>query len=56
MTVEQLAELIATRVADGVDNPHDVTRFMPSIVAGRRFVGLKVGEQHFLVTIEVEEG
>lgn len=55
MNVEKLAQTIADQIANSVDNPHNVDRYTPSVKMGRRYVGIRVDDRHFLVTIEVEE-
>lgn len=52
---DKIAEQVANTVADSVDNPHDVTRFTPSVKFGRRYLAIRGTDgTEYLVTIEVE--
>lgn len=55
MTREQIAHLIENVAAAALAPHGEVIRFTPSIKMGRRYVGIKIGEKVYQVTLDVED-
>lgn len=56
-SAEEIANFCEAQIAERLShfNDSEILRFTPSIKYGRRFVGMKIGDQEFLVEINVTE-